>query len=396
MNALAVTRNRVNSVDVLRGIIMVIMALDHVRDFFHVTAMTADPLNIATTTPALFFTRWITHFCAPVFAFLAGTSIYLTGLKRSKSNLSAFLFKRGLWLVIVEIVIMTFALSFNPSYNIIFLQIIWAIGCSMIIMAVLIYLPLWAILSVGVILFFGHNLFDVVLQPAKGNSNIFLELFVTGSANFYPLDKAHTVAAFYKILPFTAIMILGYGLGSFFRPEITSAHRRKVLLLFGLLGIATFIIVRFINVYGDPVLWSPQSTPFNTFLSFISTTKYPPSLLFACMTIGPALIVLSLVEGVQSKLASFFITYGRVPFFYYIIHFFLIHTLCLVMFYATGHNNSQVVDPASPFYFRPAAFGFNLLTVYGIWMLIVLLMYPLCKWYGNYKLSHKHWWLSYL
>lgn len=390
------TRNRVSSVDVLRGVIMVIMALDHVRDFFHVTALTADPLNIATTTPALFFTRWITHFCAPVFAFLAGTSIYLTGLKRSKTNLSVFLFKRGLWLVFAEIIIMTFALSFNPSYNLIFLQIIWAIGCSMMIMALLVYLPFWAIISIGVVLFVGHNLFDNVLQPAKGSSNIFLELFVTGSASFYPLDKTHTVAVFYKILPFTAIMILGYGLGSFFKPGVTSVHRRKYMLLYGLLGIAIFIIVRGINLYGDPALWTPQSTIFKTFLSFINTTKYPPSLLFACMTIGPALVLLSFVEGAQNKLASFFMTYGRVPFFYFVIHFFLIHMLCLIVFYLSGHNNSQIADPASPFYFRPAAFSYNLLTVYGIWLLVVLMMYPLCKWYGNYKLSHRHWWLSYL
>ena len=396
MNATIEAKNRISSIDLLRGIVMVIMALDHVRDFFHQTAITADPLDIATASPALFFTRWITHFCAPVFVFLAGTSIYLSGLKKSKKALSAFLFKRGLWLALIEIVVMTFALSFNPAYNIIFLQVIWVTGCSMMLMALLIYLPFPVILSIGFLLFAGHNLYDSVLQPAKGSSNIFLELFVTGRANFYPLNATHTIAVFYKILPFTAIMILGYGLGAFFNPQAPTVQRKSSVLLIGVIAVIVFILVRYVNVYGDPVKWSTQDTTFHTFLSFINTTKYPPSLLYACMTIGPALILLSFIEGAQNKLALFFITFGRVPFFYYIIHFFLIHTLCLVAFYFSGYNNSQIADPNSPFYFRPAAFGYNLVTVYGIWLLVVLIMYPLCKWYGNYKWSHRQWWLSYL
>lgn len=396
MHATIETKSRVNSVDLLRGIVMVVMALDHVRDFFHQTAFTADPLDFSTASPALFFTRWITHFCAPVFVFLAGTSIYLSGLKKSKKELSSFLFKRGLWLALIEVVVMTFALSFNPAYNIIFLQVIWVTGCSMMLMALLIYLPFPIILTIGFLLFAGHNLYDGLLQPAKGRSNIFLELFVTGRANLYPLNATHTIAVFYKILPFTAIMILGYGLGAFFNPLVPPLHRKRSVLLTGSLTVVVFILIRYLNVYGDPVKWSTQNTAFHTFLSFINTTKYPPSLMYACMTIGPALILLSFIEGAQNKLASFFITFGRVPFFYYIIHFFLIHTLCLVAFYLSGYNNSQVADPASPFYFRPATFGFNLISVYGIWLLIIIIMYPLCKWYGNYKLSNRKWWLSYL
>ena len=243
MNATIETKTRVNSVDLLRGVVMVIMALDHVRDFFHQTAITGDPLDISTASPALFFTRWITHFCAPVFVFLAGTSIYLSGLKKSKKELSVFLFKRGLWLTLIEIVVMTFALSFNPAYNIIFLQVIWVTGCSMMLMALLIYLPLPIILAIGFLLFAGHNLYDSVLKPAQGSSNIFLELFVTGRANFYPINTTHTIAVFYKILPFTAIMILGYGLGAFFNPQVPSLRRRRSVLLIGCITVIVFILV---------------------------------------------------------------------------------------------------------------------------------------------------------
>lgn len=396
MTALPEVRNRINSVDLLRGIIMVIMALDHVRDFFHVTAMTKDPLDISTTTTALFFTRWITHYCAPVFTFLAGTSIYLAGLKKTKKQLSVFLFTRGFWLVLVEVVLITFALSFNPAYNIIFLQVIWAIGCSMMLMALIINLPFYLILNLGLIIFFGHNLFDVILRPASGSNNIFLQFFVTGSGNFYPLSSGLTIVFLYKVVPFTGIMILGYCTGTLFKAEVTSTFRQKALVLAGVAAILLFVIVRFINGYGDPVKWSMQSNGFKSFLSFMNTSKYPPSLLFCCMTIGPALILLAVMEKANSKLATFFITYGRVPFFYYILHFYLIHLLCLVVFYLTGHTNNQIADATSPFFFRPAQFGFSLPVVYAIWIFIVLLMYPLCKWYGNYKLTHRQWWLSYL
>lgn len=396
MNVASNTRNRVVSIDALRGFVMVIMALDHVRDFFHITAMTADPLDIVTTTPLLFVTRWITHFCAPVFVFLAGTSAYLMGQKRTKQQLSIFLIKRGLWLMAAEIIIMSFVLTFNPSYNIIILQVIWVIGCSMILLGLLIHLSIRAVLVVGLILLLGHNTFDLVTIPTSGASSVLLNLFVTGRAAFYPLSATHTVAILYKILPWTAVMILGYCIGYFFEADVPFATRRRALITIGSAAILFFVALRFANIYGDPSPWQHQKTGFDTVLSFINTSKYPPSLLFICMTLGPSLIVLAAIDAVKGKAAAFFTTYGRVPFFYFVVHFFLIHTLCVLLFYLGGYNNSQISESNSLFFFRPSTFGYSLPIVYGIWLLIVGVMYPLCRWYNRYKSTHTFWWLSYL
>lgn len=396
MTAVTETRNRVQSIDILRGIIMVIMALDHVRDFFHETALTADPTNLATTTYALFFTRWITHFCAPVFVFLAGTSAYLLGLKKTKKELSIFLIKRGLWLIVAEVVIVTLAFSFNPFYNFIFLQVIWVIGFSMILLGLLIHLPLKAILLIGLLIFFGHNAFDNFTAESDGIGSVLLKLFVTGRATFLPLSPNHTIVALYTVLPWTSVMLLGYCFGYFFRSDVDEAKRKKAIFYIGSGCIVLFIILRFINVYGDPNPWSVQRSAGFTFISFINTNKYPPSLLFVLMTLGPALIVLGLLETLKPKSVSFFTNYGRVPFFYFIVHFYLIHLLCVAAFYLSGYNNSQIADKDSLFLFRPASFGFNLLTVYAIWMAVVLIMYPLCKRYNRYKSTHRQWWLSYL
>lgn len=396
MNTVVETRKRIQSIDILRGLVMVIMALDHTRDFFHQTAMTADPLDLSTSSVALYFTRWITHFCAPVFVFLSGTSAYLLGQKLTKKQLSLFLIKRGAWLVVAEIFVMSLALTFNPYYSIVFLQVFWAIGFSMIFLGLLVRLPFRIVILIGLLIFFGHNVFDKLTIPSTGLAGVLLNVFVTGSASFYPISDSHTVAVLYKILPWTSVMILGYGIGYFYANGVLALKRRKTLLVLGTSCILLFIVLRFTNAYGDPALWTTQHNPFFTVLSFINTTKYPPSLLFVSMTLGPALILLALLEGIQGRVSSLFITYGRVPFFYFVVHFYLIHVLCVLAFYLAGYTSSQINDPKSPFWFRPATFGFDLLTVYGVWLLVVILMYPLCKRYGRYKLSHRQWWLSYL
>jgi uncharacterized membrane protein len=375
---------------------MVIMALDHVRDFFHETAMTHNPLDLQTTTPALYFARWITHLCAPVFVFLAGTSAYLFGLRRSKSMLSAFLIKRGLWLIAIEILVVTLGWSFNPFYNIIILQVIWAIGISMVILGLLIRLPFPVIFTIGLIIVFGHNLLDP-LEKAKGGQVGFLwDLIHHAMFSFYTLWDQHFVIIVYAFLPWTGIMLLGYCFGKLYHPDFDPSKRKSILVLLGLGAILLFIVLRLINRYGDPFPWSPQRNAVYTFLSFMNVHKYPPSLMFTCVTLGPALLFLSVAENIRGLSVRIFTVYGRVPFFYYVLHLYLIHAILVVVFFLSGYTSKDIVPPQSPFLFRPNNFGFSLWGVYGIWVLVVVLLYPVCRWYNRYKSTHHNWWLSYL
>lgn len=389
-------KQRILSIDILRGIVMLVMALDHVRDFFHITAMTGDPLNLQTTTPALFFTRWITHFCAPIFVFLSGTSAYLSGQRKSKQQLSIFLIKRGLWLVLVEMVIVTLGLSFNPFYNIFFLQVIWAIGCSMVILGILVRLPVAVIVAIGFVLVLGHNITDQITLPKEGATSALLTVLITARGSFFPVNNTHGILVLYAILPWTGIMLLGYGLGTVFQQKFLQKQRHKMLLSLGFGTILLFAVLRYSNVYGDPQLWAKQRSRFYTFLSFINTTKYPPSLLYTCMTIGSALLLLVVLEKINNRFTAIVSVYGRVPFFYYILHFYLIHTLCVILFFVSGYSTSQISDPQVPFLFRPATFGYPLVIVYSIWLSLITLLYLPCRWYDKYKRTHHQWWLSYL
>ena len=402
---LPATRTRINSIDTLRGIVMVIMALDHVRDFFHRVVveggseLATGPTDLNTTTPILFFTRWITHFCAPIFVFLAGTSAYLMGLKKTKRELSVFLIKRGLWLVVVEIVVITLAWTFNPFYNVIILQVIWAIGISLIILGLLVYLPFKAILLIGLIIVFGHNILDYESINKGLKGSIMADLVYFSKFSVYNIDKDHFFFIVYSFLPWTGLMLLGYSFGRLFAPNFNPVKRRKLVWQMGAALIIIFVILRIINKYGDPIPWSVQSRgDVFTFLSFININKYPPSLDFICVTIGGGLLLLSLLENVRNQVTDFFRIYGRVPMFYYILHFFLIHFLVVIFFYLQGYPNSQIITPNNPFLFRPSDFGFNLWGVYGAWIFVVLALYPLCKKYDRYKTANarRKWWLSYL
>ena len=386
-------QNRISSIDLLRGIIMVIMALDHTRDFFHKDAMTGDPLNLTTTTPVLFFTRWITHFCAPVFVFLSGLSVYLTGLKRTKTNLGLFLLKRGIWLVVIDVVLMSLILTLNPGYNMIILSVLWAIGMSMLLLALLIRLPYSLLLTIGLVICFGHNLLDTFTNNATGSFKILLGI-TNGSPALFPVTPSRLVLLSYSVLPWTGIMILGYCFGKLFNPRINALSRVKTLYFSGSVLLLVFIVFRFVNNYGDPVPWSIQKNSLFTFLSFINVSKYPPSLSFASMTLGVALIILALLENAKGKITDFFITYGRVPLFYFILHFFILRFIGVIAFFTGDYPASPI--RSIPFYFRPADFGYSLVIVYIIWILVVLFTYPLCNWYGKYKTGHRQWWLSYL
>lgn len=369
------------------------MALDHTRDFFHNDAMLHDPLDLKTTTPILFFTRWITHFCAPGFLLLSGISVYLTGLKRTKSDLQLFLIKRGLWLVMVETVVMTLILTLNPAYNIILLTILWAIGMSMILLGLIIRLPYGVLLAIGITIFFGHNLLDAEPIRTYGKDNILMNV-LHGSPRIFPLTAKHAILFSYSVLPWTGIMILGYCMGKLFTPAYTPQQRKKILFLAGSILLLIFILLRWVNGYGDPVAWSHQKNGVLTLLSFLNVNKYPPSLLFASLTVGVILIILALMENSSGKRYRIFITYGRVPFFYFVFHFLLIRLLGVITFFVKGYGLSDI--PGMPFYFRPAAFGYTLPVVYLIWFAVVLAAYPLCVWFGNYKKKPGKWWLSYL
>ncbi|HET6994888.1 MAG TPA: heparan-alpha-glucosaminide N-acetyltransferase domain-containing protein [Chitinophagaceae bacterium] len=403
--SIPVIRNRVQSIDILRGIVMVIMALDHVRDFIYrpavqtggASAVAMDPTKLATTTPILFFTRWITHFCAPIFVFLAGTSIFLMGQKKTKQELSFFLLKRGLFLALVEIIIITFGWRFDPLYHIIILQVIWAIGISMIILGLLIFLPYEVLFVLGVILVFGHNVLDYprVNSGLKGGDLANLVYF----SNFSPivLDKTHVVIVVYAFLPWVGVMLLGYCFGKLYAKGVNPAWRKKNLVLIGCSLIALFLVLRFINKYGDPAPWSEQQRgPVYTFLSFLNLTKYPPSLLFLCMTLGPGILLLAFIENVQNRFSRIMNVYGRVPMFYYILHFFIIHIIVVILFYAQGRPSSEIDGPDSLFFFKPPAVGLPLAGVYAVWLFVVIVLYPLCKKYDRYKSTHQQWWLKYI
>lgn len=393
------SQKRIESVDILRGIVMVIMALDHVRDFFHIHGNTDDPLNLATTTPSLFFTRFITHFCAPVFVFLSGTSIYLQSLRKTKNELSIFLLKRGLWLILAEITIVTLGITFNPFYNFVVLQVIWAIGISMVIMSLLVKTHFKFILALGVVIVLGHNLLDIPEAVPGFKPGFWWDLFHSARFAVYPFAPNHFIAILYPFVPWTGLMMLGYCTGTWFSPTYTAPQRQRILLVLGTGILLLFVVVRFINIYGDPVPWTIQKNAFYTFLSFIKVNKYPPSLMYMSITIGVALVMLSLLENVRNRFTGIMRIYGRTAFFYYIIHFYLAHLLAAIVFFARGHSMQDAIQSAQnlPFLFIIPNEGFGLAVVYLVWLAVVVALYPVCKWYDRYKSNHKEkWWLSYL
>lgn len=391
-----ITNHRINSIDVLRGIVMVIMALDHTRDFLHNQAMIADPLDPATTTIPVFFTRWITHFCAPVFVLLSGISAWLSAQNKPVKTISRFLMIRGVWLVIAEITIVTLAITFNPFFNVLILQVIWVIGWSMILLGALMRTSYKTILITGLVLLTGHNCLPYLPPPKEGAMNIILQVTFTSRGAFLPLFTNHFAAVLYAILPWTAIMLLGYCMGPWFAASVNSSNRQNKLRITGCVLIAVFIVLRTINHFGDLQPKSDFPTFIQDLFSFLNTTKYPPSLQYVCMTLGPALLLLSLLEKQPGVIGRFFLVYGRVPFFYYILHFYLIHFITVAVFFGSGYPVSKIADPQIPFLFRPADLGFSLPAVYVIWILVVLSLYYPCKWFNRYKRSHDARWLKFV
>ncbi|MCC7502963.1 MAG: DUF1624 domain-containing protein [Flavobacteriales bacterium] len=388
-------RNRIYSLDLLRGLVMVIMALDHTRDFFHFDAFLHDPLDGATTTPILYFTRWITHFCAPVFVFLAGISIFLQHLRKPTAELSAFLLKRGLWLLVVEFVLITFAWTFSWSFPVLIMGVIAAIGFGMVGMAAVIRLPFKMILALGLVIVLGHNILDSVPSTHQGFT---WDLLRNGNFAFHPIGAGHQLAIVYPILPWLGLMMLGYCAGKLYAPDFNGAQRKRTLLAGGAGLVLLFLLLRTLNVYGDPDPRVSHTDLSRTIMSFLDVQKYPPSLLYMCMTIGPALLFLAIAEPLNDRLTQAIRVFGRVPFFYYVLHFYLLHLLGMLLFVAQGHSLSDPTPDVFgiPFRYLIIGEGYSLTVVYGIWIGLVLALYPLCRWFNAYKQHHAYWWLSYV
>lgn len=380
---------RINSVDILRGLVMIIMALDHIRDTMYPVQF--DPADVSQTYPALFFTRWITHFCAPVFVFLSGTSAFLwENIKgKTKKQLSWLLFSRGIWLMLVEIFVINLLWNFNFDVSSYFLQVIWVIGLSMVVLSVLIYLPWRVLLGVCIAAILLHNTLDGITVGGGGPLSWIWGILHVGGP-IYVGDQYFTWSA-YPLIPWFAVLGMGYCFGKVFQLE--EVARKKFLIRTGLLMVAGFIILRAFDIYGDPKGWAEQGDLMFTFMSFLNTEKYPPSLLFLLMTLGPAMFLMAWLEKAKGKWADVVSIYGKVPFFYYIAHLFLAHLAALIMGVAVGYKASEFMVGWWQF---PEGYGFGLAIAYLMTFVIVAALYPVCKWYAGLKKRSKNPLLTYL
>lgn len=381
-------RVRLEAVDVVRGVVMILMAIDHTRDFFGNTGL--NPTNPATTTIPLFFTRWITHFCAPTFFLLTGTGAFLARRRKSTREISWFLFTRGLWLIFLELVVTRdFGWQFNFNYRVVALIVLWALGWSMITLSALVYLPPAAIGTIGLVMIATHNLLDAIPWRNWFWSILYVPNVLVSTPRFSLLEG-------YPLIPWIGVTAAGYALGQIY--AWPAERRRTFLLRMGLTSIGLFVILRFINVYGDPVRWSPQRSVAFTVLSFLNTTKYPPSLLFLLMTLGPAILLLWAIDGGTPPWMKPALIFGRVPMFYYLLHIPLIHLLAIVVCYARYgqvywmfESNDLGSFPIT----APPGWGYSLPVVYLVWLVVVLTLYPICRWFAGVRQRRSDPWLSY-
>jgi uncharacterized membrane protein len=386
--SVAIRTTRLESVDLLRGVVMIVMALDHTRDFF---GQPGSPTNLATASAALFFTRWITNICAPTFFLLVGTGAWLSLRKQSRSQLSWFLFTRGLWLIFLDLVLFRcLAVQFNFDYHITVITVLWALGWAMIALSALVYLPAPIVTGFGVVMIATHNLLDRI-----NSSNPLWSIL--HSPNVILNKPGHTVFLAYPLIPWVGVTAAGYGLGQIYAWE--PARRRTFLLRLGIGLTVGFILLRALNLYGDPSRWASQPTALYTALSFLNTTKYPPSLLFLLMTLGPAMLFLCAIDTHTPRLMQPALVIGKVPMFYYLVHFALIHLFAVGICYARyGHAHWMFESPNLAHYpvTQPPGWGLSLPFVYLLWATVVTAMYPLCRRYGALKRRSGNRWLSYL
>jgi uncharacterized membrane protein len=367
---------------------MILMALDHVRDFFGVPGIS--PTNLAQTTAPLFLTRWITHICAPVFFLLTGTGASLSLNRKSVPELSRFLLTRGIWLILLEITVIRFGFQFNLDYQVTMLVVIWALGWAMIALAALVWLPVWVVLTFAVAMIAGHNLLDGVRSANPLWVVLHQQGFVVNRPGF-------VVFAAYSLIPWVGVTAAGYALGRIY--QWPADRRQSFLLRFGIGLTAAFVVLRTTNVYGDPAPWGEQASTALTIISFLNVTKYPPSLSFLLMKLGPALHLLCALEKGMPRILQPALIFGRVPLFYFVLHLPLIHLLAVIVCYAqNGAVHWMFQSPnlgAYPFT-PPPGWGLSLPTIYVIWVLVVAMLYPVCRWFATVKQRRSDWWLSYL
>jgi uncharacterized membrane protein len=388
---------RLSSIDMLRGLVILIMAIDHTRDFFSVQ-MSIDPMNDPNVSLPLALTRWITHFCAPVFVFLSGTSAGLMVARKSPGELAKFLLTRGLWLIFVELFIVSTATTFAPGgieqlggKTLAFMQVIWVIGASMVLLSLLQFLGRRVCLALGVLIVLGHNALDPIWPVSASIVDTTPPLWAALHVSMSKVAGPFHFLFLYPLLPWIGVMLLGFGAAQIF--ERAPAGRNRALLLWGLGITAAFLVLRFLDGYGDPNHWQAHERGVATFIDFLNTSKYPPSLLFLSMTLGPAAIFCAFAERFRGFLADTFVMFGRVPFAFYIAHFYLLHLLSLVLGALQGLNVAQLLT-FPPFY--PSGYGVSLVGVYGIWLLVIAILYPFCRWVASVKSRNKSWWLSYV
>jgi uncharacterized membrane protein len=402
------SKRRIDSIDLLRGLVMVILLIDHTREYVHGEAFRFSPTDLSKTDAAIFFTRWVTHICAPTFVFLAGTSICLQKLRgKTTAELSGFLLTRGLWLIILEFTVIRFSLFFNFDYSFFGLaEVIWIFGVSMVILAALVHLPVRVVGVIGIAVIALHNLLDPLAVPPATSmagtpaptvpQSLWLLLHQPG---FVPITPNVKLFVAYPLLPWVGVMAAGYALGAVYAWE--GERRRRFLYTLGIAVTISFVALRAINIYGDPQPWSPQPSTLFTLLSFLNTTKYPASLLFLLMTLGPSLIILAWADKTQNTERNFlgriFITFGRVPLFYFILQMFVAHLFGIVL--------SLIAGKSVGFYFAnfpesstgaPPDAGFPLWVVYAAWLTGLLVLYPLCRAYGKIKQNRHGFPFSYL
>jgi uncharacterized membrane protein len=396
----AATTWRVNSIDLLRGLVMAFMLLDHTRDFIHRDVLNFEATDLSRTNVLLFFTRWITHFCAPVFVFLAGTGAHLQMARgKSRSELSKFLVNRGLWLILLELTLIRALVWFNFDYHFALqLQVIWVVGVSMVALAALIRLPLRVIAVASVAVIALHNSLDVIrvnpMGPPTGFlTSIWMALHQPGPIFFTPTVYGLVL---YPLIPWIAVLPAGYAFGALY--QLDAERRRRILFKLGATMLASFALLRSVNIYGDPNGWGAQKNAIFTVLSFLNVSKYPPSLLFLLLTLGAAILALPWFERIEKgRLSRILITFGRVPLFFYFGQWIAVHVLATSAAYLAGQPIAWLfaspLNRPSP---NPGNLGFSLWVVYVFWLLGLLLLYPLCRWFAEVKRRRRHWWLSYL
>jgi len=377
-------RARFPAIDILRGLVMLLMALDHVRDFF--TNAPFDPLDLSSTTSALFMTRWVTHLCAPIFIFLAGVSAQLMTSRCARPELTRILATRGLWLVVLEVTVVNFVWTFNFDYSSgVYLQVIWAIGVSMLVLAGLVYLPIRAVAFVSIAVIFGHNLMDAI-PPARFGAwaPLWSILHVPGQIPYAYVN--------YPLIPWPAVMSLGYCTGVIY--QMQPQRRREMLVFGGIAALTLFAMLRISNIYGDPVEWISRSMGVLTVLALINVHKYPPSLDYLLITLGIGSLLLAAFESARGRWSQVLLTFGRVPLFFYVLHIGLIHVAAGAVGFMMGFGSRILL--LSDFTTPPSGWGFQLPGVYGVWWLILLALYPAWHWFAQVKQRRAAWWLSYL